>query len=504
MKLSKKIALITFLGIFVSVIWSNFIVLPLIKLILDQIQTQNLLIYLGKTIFLIIALPLLSVVPVWLLLWFYLRGAVVKPLSYFNQVAKIIASGNLGTRLKLLPTGEIGELGKNINLIIDHLAGAFQNMAFSLGKEKVKEKELADSLAQDEALLSSISDAVIAIDKSGDIILFNKAAALLTGVSSDQAIKTSYKKVLNIVPEKEDAEVFDFVEKAFLGNLEKSSQHLAIKAFDGRKTPISYSVGPIFDRKKQVSGVILVLRNITSEREFDKTKDEFLSIASHELRTPMSAIKNLLSMIFEGDYGQVNNELREPLQDIASSTQRLIQLVNDMLDVSRLQAGRIKIELEEVRIDHLIEEAVKLLKVLTIEKNIYLEIASLIPQTLRTDLNKIKEVLQNLIGNAIKFTDRGGIKIFCRKDARFFYVSVADSGIGISKEDQPKLFSKFAQISTGEYIRPPGTGLGLYISREYIRKLGGDLWIENSQEGYGSIFTFSLPILFSSPQVAKI
>lgn len=498
MKLPGKIALVVFLTVFTSVIFSNFLIAPFIRSIAPDFINQPP----GFAIE-VFLLTLTSVLPATAIAVLILKRSIVKPIISFIQVAKIIASGNLGKRIQIESKDEISELGTNINTIIEHLVSAFQNMAYSLKNEKSKEKQLADSLnqisaekAKDEALLTSINDAVVAVDKEGRVILFNNAAAKLTGFSFNEALNNQYINILKIINEK-GGTTEDIVKYAFLGILNHKVQHLAIVSKNGVQIPISQSIGPIFDSARKISGVVIVLRDTTKERELEKIKDEFLSIASHELRTPMSAIKNLISMIFEGDYGEVNQNLKEPLTDIGSSTERLIQLVNDMLDVSRIESGRLKLALEDVNIKEITEEVVRSMQPLVQQGRVKLVMENVEDALVRTDPGKVKEVLNNLIGNAVKFTDAGQITVSSKRAEGLICISVTDTGVGISKEDQPKLFAKFSQINTDQFVRPAGTGLGLYISREFTRKLGGDLWIESSEAGGGSTFTFSLPIQFS-------
>lgn len=236
----------------------------------------------------------------------------------------------------------------------------------------------------------------------------------------------------------------------------------------------------------------------TKLKELDKLKDEFVSIASHELRTPMTAIKGLISMIFEGDFGPINKDLKDPLNDVASSTDRLIQLVNDMLDVSRIEAGRMKFVVGKFKAAGFINEVVGLMKTLTRQKGINLEISPLPEIEVFGDINKAKQILSNLIGNSIKFTDKGGITVSVKSVGECICISVTDTGLGIDRQDQEKLFTKFTQISTTQLGRPKGTGLGLYISKEMAKKMGGDLWIESSEKGKGSTFIFSFPLAGTS------
>lgn len=490
MKLSRKIAVVVFTDVLLAVFAGRLVFLLQVNFLIQII----LLLVIAVVITLICCLILIR--------------QIVKPIRFYNQVIQIIAKGNLSPRIPYLPKDELGELGQNINIMIKNLASALQNMAFSLRNEKIKEKQLFVILghieqekAKNEALLTNIWDALVAIDKFGKIILFNRAAGVLTGFSAGEAINIPYRAILKFLDEKTNLPVEDFIGKALGGFVENKKKHLIILSKNGKKIPVSPTLGLISEQGGEIGGLVIVLRDITYERKFDQLKDEFLSVASHELRTPMTAIKGLISMIFEGDFGQLNEQLKDPLRDVALSTDRLIQLVNDMLDVSRIEAGRLKFRITDEKVYGLINEAVKLMQPLALAKGIKLEIISNTLATVMIDASKVKEILNNLIGNAMKFTDKGGIAISYQTAGEQVKISVSDTGQGISPGDQQKLFSKFSQISSEQTGRPKGTGLGLYISREYAKIMGGDLWIEHSEVGKGSVFSFLLPL--SGTQLAQ-
>lgn len=228
-------------------------------------------------------------------------------------------------------------------------------------------------------------------------------------------------------------------------------------------------------------------------RELDKLKDEFVSVASHELRTPMTAIRGLISMILEGDYGAVNANLKMPLADISKSTQRLIILVNDILNVSRIETGKLKFALTYFDIGPVVMEMGEQLMPIAIEKGLSLQVTKSPSSVVQADKDKVREILNNLIGNALKFTEVGSVSVSWLTDADEVKVFIRDTGMGISASEQLKLFGKFKQITTQQVGKPSGSGLGLYISRELARKMGGELWIEESKLRQGSTFAFSLP-----------
>lgn len=346
---------------------------------------------------------------------------------------------------------------------------------------------------KNEAMLSSIGDGVFVIDATGRVVLFNKAAELISGYSVDEVYGRPYKEVLSFHNEDNGALVEDFVISALAGNRAEMAQHTMLKRKDGALVPVADSSAPIINAQGGREGAVVVFRDITRERQLEHMKDEFLSIASHELRTPMGAVRANIAMILDGDYGPVNDDLREPLTDMKASTVRLVELVNDLLNVARIEAGRMKFTLSEFELREASQSTVASLAALGKEKGVEITITHGDQVMVQADVDKIKQVLTNLIGNALKFTDSGTVTVSLTVQDGMVEVAVVDTGIGISIEDQGKLFGKFKQISSAQNGKPTGTGLGLYISREIVRKMGGDLYIKASEVGKGSIFAFTVP-----------
>ncbi|HLE24151.1 MAG TPA: GAF domain-containing protein [Thermodesulfobacteriota bacterium] len=231
-------------------------------------------------------------------------------------------------------------------------------------------------------------------------------------------------------------------------------------------------------------------------KELDVMKDEFVSMSSHELRTPMSAIAGYVSMLFEGDFGELPSEAKDALTDVNTATQRLISLVNDILDVSRIEQGRLELKILEFDLGEICQEVLDNLTPISQEKGIklaYQKSAEVVRPLVSADMNKVMQVLNNLVGNALKFTQKGEVIITHRFDGNLIITDVIDTGVGISSQDQQFLFQKFQQLDkTLSGNRLGGTGLGLYFSRELVRAMDGDLWLERSEIGEGSTFSFSL------------
>lgn len=232
-------------------------------------------------------------------------------------------------------------------------------------------------------------------------------------------------------------------------------------------------------------------------KELDNLKDEFVSLASHELRTPMAAIKGSLSTILEGYAGPISNDSKEFLSAAYNENDRLIRLVNNLLNTSRIESGRLSFTISPVDLAALIQDVVKNMQMQVKEKNIFLRHESIgsIP-LVRADEDKIKEVVINLIGNAVKFTSQGGITIKTEVQDDMVLTSVSDTGTGIHKEDFDLLFKKFSQVKRDQKYTKSygGTGLGLYLSQKIVEGLGGKIWLD-SEVGKGTTFFFTLPIV---------
>lgn len=234
--------------------------------------------------------------------------------------------------------------------------------------------------------------------------------------------------------------------------------------------------------------------------DLDKLKDEFISMASHELNTPLAAVEGYLSMILDEHMGKVDEKARVYLQRAYESSKRLAELILDLLNVSRIEQGRVKMKFAESNLHDLAESVIHELQVKADAKKLSLTLKAdkkKIPSTW-CDPDRIREVIVNLVGNSIKYTEKGGIVIKISDDAGKLKCEVIDTGRGISAVDQKKLFQKFSQVKR-EVDEQKGTGLGLYISKNFVELHKGRIWVE-SEEGKGSDFIFELPILTKPPE----
>ncbi len=293
---------------------------------------------------------------------------------------------------------------------------------------------------------------------------------------------------------------------------------------DGVDNYVSTTKIPHFDSKGKVIGIIGITRDITHRMQFErlkekrlsiekklealeelnKIKSEFISAVSHELRTPLAVIKQLLTVIFEETAGPLNDKQREILVKARSNTERLKNIIDELLDISRIEGKRLKLDYSLVNLNDLIKESEEFFRKLAAEKGV--DLSYHLPQekvNIFIDAERIVQVISNLINNAIKFTEENGkIKVEVRILGDKVRVGVIDTGIGIAKSDLPKLFGRFVQVSRLAGAEKKGIGLGLSISKELVERHGGEIWVE-SELGVGSRFYFTLPLSYTAKILGK-
>jgi signal transduction histidine kinase len=232
-------------------------------------------------------------------------------------------------------------------------------------------------------------------------------------------------------------------------------------------------------------------------KSLDKLKTDFMNMAAHELKTPLVPMVGYLQLI---DKDKLGKDDRESLEIAVRNTKRLQLLVNDILDIAKLESKVMKFTMEDLQLTKLIKDATASVKPFAKEKKLTLRMS--LPEKLplvRGDAVRVTQVLTNLLNNAIKFTERGGVSIEATKSGDSVLVRVRDTGIGIKRKDIPKLFTKFYQADTSGRRRYGGTGLGLAICKQIVKAHGGEIWVK-SRFGHGSTFTFTLPIVHGSTE----
>ena len=369
-------------------------------------------------------------------------------------------------------------------------------MVLSLGHDDLTpSNKAAEQRAQAEALFTSIGDGAIATDEFGKITRVNPVAQSILGYSESELISEWFPR--KIIATSADGKVINLIDrpitKAFL-----TGRSISEKTYYRRKNndiiPVSISVSPILMGGRPI-GAIEVFRDITQEEEIDRMKSEFISLASHQLRTPLSAIKTYSHMLVDGYMGEVTPAQRKSLRTIISASNRMNELISTLLNITRIESGTIAITPKQLKMDKVVEEVLKELGMQAADKEIKLlqtQVGKGIT-TVRTDSLILKEIISNLVSNAIKYTPDGGtITANVRLRKADVLVSVADNGWGIPAYAQDQVFTKFFRAHNIVKRETTGTGLGLYLVRGLLERLGGKIWFQ-SEEGKGTTFFFTIP-----------
>jgi signal transduction histidine kinase len=362
--------------------------------------------------------------------------------------------------------------------------------------------QLIASTSRAYSFLDSIHKGFMMCDTSGEIVLTNGSLRqMLATKDSAAAVSLSTETV---------SAMFDpgvrFKERILQClKSSKPSQQNEVN-FGGLVLRLNFAplLNDAGSASQQLLGVVILVEDITEQKVLERSKDEFLSIASHELRTPLTAIRGNASLI-KKYYGAsiTDPDMTEMIDDIHEGAVRLIGIVNDFLDVAAIEQGKIEMHPETFALADVMSEVVRELEGLCNDKNLQLRSDQSVQAApvVTADKQRIKQVIINLVGNAVKFTDEGSITISIWSDAQFVHTVVTDTGKGMSEENQKLLFRKFQQAGTSLLTRDTtkGTGLGLYISKLIVKLSGGTIGLQSSTLGGdgmsgGSAFAFSLPL----------
>jgi PAS domain S-box-containing protein len=349
-----------------------------------------------------------------------------------------------------------------------------------------------------ENLVENAGDAIVSTDTEDRILTWNRGAEVILGYSKDEVIGKHLSILLP--PERFYALEETRTKVQIAGALR--DMEVRGKKKGGTMIYLSLSVSPIRDLEGQIVGFLRIAKDITEKKRFerrlqelDQMKSDFVSNVSHELRTPLTSIKGSVDNMLDGLTGTLNEKQVRYLSRIKSNSDRLARLINDLLDLSRIESGRIEVRATNLLLTALAAEVAEYLRPLAAEKLIRIQVPAVDSSvTAWADRDKVTQVLLNLVGNAVKFTPEDGTVTIAieRNGKEWVQVSVADTGPGILPEERNKIFAKFYQIAHVDKQRPKGSGLGLAISKALIEMHGGKIWVE-SEIGKGSQFSFTLP-----------
>jgi PAS domain S-box-containing protein len=368
-----------------------------------------------------------------------------------------------------------------------------------------------------EFVLSTIEDGVVMVGTDNVIHLFNPAAGKITSWPPDQASGLEYHSVLTLTDEHGTAYPADVhpFSKSLKTNVTVKDSHGMIQTRNGKLIPISLIVSPLQPTPNGTnSGVVGVFRDITEEREEEKRRTDFISTASHEMRTPIASIEGYLSLALNEKVSHIDDRAKGYLLKAHDATKHLGQLFQDLLTSSKAEDGRLVSNPTVIEAGELLKQVCDDAKFGAQKKGLTLDFAQgsnkevtgvkVINPLYYTyvDPNRMREVVQNLIDNAIKYTNQGGVSLAISGDSNIIQIQIKDTGTGIPEEDIPHLFQKFYRVDNTNTREVGGTGLGLYISRRIVELYDGRIWVE-SHLGKGSIFFINLPRLTKEQALEK-
>ena len=360
--------------------------------------------------------------------------------------------------------------------------------------------ELSEVASKSEIVINAIGDGVIAIDSQGIIQLINPAAQQILGWGKQDALALNYKSILQLTDlnNKDLDPATDPVQQVLNTNQQIRSGMLVIKTKSGKKVISSLVVSPIGEAG---AGIITVFRDMTKEKAEGEEQAEFISTASHEMRTPVASIEGYLGLALNPATAQIDAKARDFIMKAHEAAQHLGRLFQDLLDVSKSEDGRMSSLPKVVDIVPFAETIAQGLNQKAIDKGLILTFKPTANRGLKTitpvyfvnqDNDHIREILDNLIENAIKYTPAGEVVVDVTGTDEKVIISVKDSGLGIPAEDIPHLFQKFYRVDNADRQQIGGTGLGLYLSRRLAEAMQGRLYLE-SVHGQGSTFSLELP-----------
>jgi NtrC-family two-component system sensor histidine kinase KinB len=407
-----------------------------------------------------------------------LSNLLVKPVRQMKEATQKISEGNYDIDFSVSSSDELGSLANAFNAMVKKLR---EYRAININ-QIMAEKQKSD------AIIRSIDDGIVVVDNEFRVTDVNPTAAKALHIESTQIQNKHFLEVVrnemlfNHVKQSVETGQSSFIEE---------QKTIFTVAQGEKRRHYQFSITPVRGKPDSLLGVVLLLRDVTRLAELDRLKSEFVMTASHELRTPLTSIGMSIKLLLERTMEKLNEKDRQLLLAAHEDLERLKTLVRDLLDLSKIEEGKMKMEFEKISLQRLCQNVAGILENQTSERRVHLTVE--VPQNLpdvKADANKITWVLTNLVTNALRYTKRGGsIRLLAAHHGPYVHVSVIDNGPGIPLEDQSKIFDKFVQIKSDKVLG--GSGLGLAICKEIIRAHGGTIWVD-SIPGEGSTFTFTL------------
>jgi PAS domain S-box-containing protein len=468
-----------------------------------------------------------------IILFFLISIYVLKPLGELNEDVLIIERGNLNHHSKIKSKDEIGDLARAFNSLVDSVKksrssiekqveeqtkdirlksqelrdqkDAMLNILEDVERQKSQLVALAEDLQKFRLAVAEASDHIVITDAEGIILYANKAVEEITGFSPSEVIgkKVGNKELWGGLMDKE---FYVQLWKTIKFDKKPLKAEINNKRRNGELYTVSASITPIVDEvTDEVKFFVGIERDITKEKAIDKAKTEFVSLASHQLRTPLSTIRWYTEMVLAGDMGEINEKQRKYIEEIDNANGRMIDLVNALLNTSRIELGTFMIAPEPVDLKQVAQQALEEIQEKVQKKGLIIKEDSDpdIPIT-SLDPRLTHIILQNLLSNAAKYTLPGGTITWAikmsdpamaklPKDKKYVLIKVSDTGVGIPPEAVDKIYSKLYRADNARSMDPDGTGLGLYLTKSIVDNAKGRIWFE-TEINKGTTFYVALPL----------
>lgn len=361
-----------------------------------------------------------------------------------------------------------------------------------------------------DIILNSIEDGVVVVDSQKVIQLFNPGATKMTGWAQNEAIGLDYHAVLRMVDDKNSpyTDEQNAFSRAFAEGKTVRDNDAVLLSRSEKRLAITLSVSPLLSEDKTISGVVGIFRDVSEERQQERQRAEFISTASHEMRTPVAAIEGYLALAMNDKVSKIDSKARDFLEKAHSSTQSLGNLFQDLLTSAKAEDGRLSNHPSVIEMGKYLEQITQDLRFAAQKKGLSMEYivgssgpidardgnSKVIPPLyyVHADPERLREVITNLFDNAVKYTDNGKVSIGLTGNNEVVQFYIRDTGAGIPAEDIPHLFEKFYRVDNSATRTVGGTGLGLFICRKIVELYQGRIWVE-SELGRGSSFFINLP-----------
>ncbi len=413
---------------------------------------------------------------------------IVRPLLILQDGVRLIGQGKLNSRLEITTKDEIGNLANSIN----KMAAELENRTSELEFQRREVEETKNYLKN---ILEHSADIVITTDLNGNVVEFNRAAEEVLEYKKEDVIGKPADRFY--LDKNERKNILDIVGKK--GKINNYETRFMTKS--GKILQVSLTLSHLRDNSGKVIGTVGISRDVTIKKELDQMKLDFMYMLTHDIKSPLSILLGLSTMVMEGKFGSVDEKIVEPLRSIYSSGRKISSLVDNCLTSALIEAGRLELEMKPVKLDLVLNSIIKLMRLQAVKKliDIKIDIPKSFPEVIGDEIY-LDRVFINLLSNAIKYTPDGGeirVKgritdgVKAKHHKRFAEISISDTGIGISQEDLPWLFNKYKRAKGSGRIE--GTGLGLFIVKYIIESHNGEVEA-SSKIGEGSIFTVKFPI----------